>query len=67
MHAKWTIPLAIGAIFAPVPELHAQSALQRGLKDTNIAKHWIYNDLKEGRTRAKAMGKPLLVVFRCVP
>ncbi len=28
---------------------------------------WIYNDLAQGFTQAKASGKPLLVVFRCVP
>ena len=29
--------------------------------------HWIYNDLDEGLRRARAEGKPLLVVFRCIP
>jgi hypothetical protein len=29
--------------------------------------HWIYNDLEAGFAEAKASGKPLLVVFRCVP
>lgn len=28
---------------------------------------WIYNDLEKGIAEAKATGKPLLVVFRCVP
>jgi hypothetical protein len=54
-------------IFAPSPWLHAQPDLQRNLKDTNVGKHWIYNDLNEGNAQAKATGKPLLVVFRCVP
>ena len=31
------------------------------------AKDWIYNDLDEGIRAAKAAGKPLLVVFRCIP
>ncbi len=29
--------------------------------------HWIYNDLEAGVAQAKRTGKPLLVVFRCVP
>lgn len=28
---------------------------------------WIYNDLKRGRETAKRAGKPLMVVFRCIP
>jgi serine protease Do len=28
---------------------------------------WIYNDLEAGVRAAKAAGKPLLVVFRCIP
>jgi hypothetical protein len=53
-------------ILVPGPWLRAQSQLQRSLKDTNVGKHWIYNDLKEGHARARSTGKPLLVVFRCV-
>ena len=28
---------------------------------------WIYNDVEKGFAEAKRTGKPLLVVFRCVP
>ncbi|MDB5348873.1 MAG: serine endoprotease [Planctomycetota bacterium] len=31
------------------------------------SKDWIYNDLEEGIRHAKAAGKPLLVIFRCIP
>jgi hypothetical protein len=31
------------------------------------SKDWIYNDLDEGRRVARQAGKPLLVVFRCIP
>jgi hypothetical protein len=31
------------------------------------SKGWIYNDLEEGIRVAKAAGKPMLVVFRCIP
>lgn len=67
MHAKFTISLVLAVAFAPSPRLYAQADLQRNLKDTDVGKHWIYNDLKEGNAQAKATGKPLLVVFRCVP
>ena len=29
--------------------------------------HWIYNDLDRGLRESRASGKPLLVVFRCIP
>src|SRR6266436_6482828 len=31
------------------------------------SRDWIYNDLDEGARVAKSSGKPLLVVFRCIP
>jgi hypothetical protein len=31
------------------------------------SRDWIYNDLSEGVRAARASGKPLLVVFRCIP
>ncbi len=37
-----------------------RSALQRN-------DHWIYNDLAKGFETAKALGKPLMVVHRCIP
>ena len=29
--------------------------------------YWIYNNLEKGFEEAKRTGKPLLVVFRCIP
>jgi hypothetical protein len=52
--------LMVGAAFAPLD-------LQTGLKDTQVAPHWVYDDLPKGFARAKTTGKPLMVVFRCVP
>jgi hypothetical protein len=49
-----------------VASLPAQS-LQEQLKDTEIAPHWIYDDLPQAIQQAKATGKPLMVVLRCVP
>jgi serine protease Do len=36
-------------------------------KEVEAAGHWIYNDLPGGLAEAARTGKPLLVVFRCVP
>ncbi|MBI3463681.1 MAG: hypothetical protein HY000_11580 [Planctomycetes bacterium] len=46
---------------------HFQSDLKKALKDTEVAPHWIYDDIPKAFAQAKATGKPLLVVFRCVP
>ena len=29
--------------------------------------YWIYNDLPAGIEQAKLLGRPLMVVFRCIP
>ena len=29
--------------------------------------YWIYNDLPAGLAQAKVLGRPLMVVFRCIP
>ena len=41
--------------------------LQHSLGDSEVKGPWIYNDLKTGFAEAQRTGKPLLVVFRCVP
>lgn len=41
--------------------------VQQALKDVNVDKSWIYNDLNQGIAEAKRTGKPLLVALRCVP
>ncbi|MBM3213715.1 hypothetical protein FJZ36_02215 [Candidatus Poribacteria bacterium] len=41
--------------------------LRQELGDLEVGDHWIYNDLDAGIARAKQEGKPLFVVFRCVP
>ena len=28
---------------------------------------WIYNDLAKAKETAKEVGKPLMIVFRCIP
>ena len=48
----------------------AEDRKERVLSDrrnVTAAGLWIYNDLDKGFAEAKATGKPLLVVLRCVP
>lgn len=59
--------LAVVSLLLLVPALPAQSELQQVLKDTDLAPHWIYDDLPRAMAQAKATAKPLLVVLRCVP
>ncbi|MEX2214800.1 MAG: Trx7/PDZ domain-containing (seleno)protein [Phycisphaeraceae bacterium] len=35
----------------------------------NVSKDplWVYNDLEKGKAQAKESGKPMLIVFRCIP
>jgi len=58
------LPLMLLAAASTV--LHAQTDLRDALKD-NVESHWIYDDFQQARARAKETGKPLLVLFRCVP
>src|SRR6266545_4072423 len=41
--------------------------VRNDLEQITAAGRWIYNDLPRGFEEAKATGKPLLVVFRCIP
>jgi len=59
--------IAVGVILFLSPSIRAQSELQQSLKDLDIAPHWIYDDLPKALAEAKATGKPILMVFRCVP
>ena len=48
----------------------AEDRRERVLKDrTEVQERgdWVYNDLPQGIEAAKRTGKPLLVVFRCIP
>jgi hypothetical protein len=56
--------LAFGLVFVPQPALHAQP---RGRGDAEAAKYGWISDLDEGIAQAAKSGKPLMVVFRCVP
>ena len=44
-----------------------KSPLGESLKDIDVADHWIYDDWPRAVEQAKATGKPLMVVLRCIP
>lgn len=41
--------------------------LKRNLKDKDLVGEWVYDDIDKGYALAKQSGKPLMIVFRCVP
>ncbi len=50
--------------------LQAQDRRTHVLNDrteVEAAGDWIYNDLEQGRAEARKPGKPMLVLFRCIP
>ena len=44
-----------------------ETKVRNDRKDVEADDYWIYNDLDRGIAEAKKTGKPLLVVFRCIP
>jgi hypothetical protein len=66
MRTRWLLWLFLGTL-ACCANAQAQNDLKKNLKDTNVAEHWIYDDIAAGFTEARETGKPLLVTFRCVP
>jgi len=56
--------LPFAFLLLTVPALGAQP---RGRGDTDAGKNGWLSDLDDGLVQAKKSGKPLMVVFRCVP
>jgi hypothetical protein len=49
------------------PSVKRDASLREKLAETDLAEHWIYDDVNAAREEARKTGKPLLVLFRCVP
>ena len=63
-----TLAAALGAGAAVAQEKNDREKKVRGDKEHVAAiDSWIYDDLPRGIAEAKKTGKPLLVVFRCIP
>jgi hypothetical protein len=66
MTARTAAVLALGLLALTDAPLHAQFR-GRGRGDGEASRHgWLFS-LRAGTDRARAAGKPLLVVLRCVP
>ena len=65
---KWTFAAVVVAL-ATLPAFAQRMVdpLQYSLGDLDVKAAWIYNDMKAGFAQAKLSGRPLLVIFRCVP
>lgn len=60
----WLCALCLALVTPPV---FAQSSLQEALNDTGLASRWIYKDVDAATAVARRTGKPILLLFRCVP
>lgn len=61
---------AIGLLFAAGVGFQTQTReekVRNDRKKVEADKLWIYNDLAKGYMEARRSGKPMLVVFRCIP
>lgn len=69
MRTSLVLSVAVGLFVTVIVAATAQDQppLREALKDVPVASHWIYDDLPRAQAEAKATGKPLLVVLRCVP
>lgn len=61
---------ALGLLLVSADRLPAQdrdTKVRNDRKAFGDSKDWVYNDLAAGVQAAKLSGKPMLVVFRCIP
>lgn len=63
--------VTLGAVLADVaaaaPPNRREIEVRKDKQEVESQGAWIYNDLPRGVEEAKKSGKPLLVVFRCIP
>lgn len=67
---RQTLAVALLLVLVISGFAHAQTREEKVLTDRKKVEaegRWIYGDLAKGFAAAKASGKPLLVVFRCIP
>ena len=44
-----------------------ETVVRKDKRQLEADRSWIYNDFEQGIVTAKAMGKPMLVLIRCIP
>jgi serine protease Do len=63
----WLLLLVLVVLSSPILAQDRDAKVRHDRETFQASKDWIYNDLGEGIRAAKESGKPLLVVFRCIP
>jgi hypothetical protein len=64
LHVLFLTASLPGALLAQQPSIET---IDKNFSDAADTDGWIYNDLDKGFAEAKAAGKPLMVVYRCIP
>lgn len=59
--------LAAGISQPQQPKLTREQKVLQDRKKVESEGFWIYNDLAKGFAEAKKIGKPMVVIFRCIP
>ncbi len=57
----------VASFFNPSAAEDRKAKVLSDKAEVESAGHWIYNDLAKGFAQSNATGKPMLVVFRCLP
>ncbi len=61
------LPSALGSHGAQEPKKTRDEMVLDDRSSLLADDHWIYNDLEKGFAEARSTGKPLMVVYRCIP
>lgn len=59
-------PLLALMLMTAAASAQSPEQLKKMLKDDAVRGDWNYDNLEAGFAKAKATGKPMLVIFRCV-
>ena len=61
--------LATSAVIVQAQDVQKKrrDAVLNDKKHFDIDSYWVYDDFEKARAEAQKTGKPLLVVFRCLP
>ena len=68
--AMLSLLLAVVAVtFADAQDVQKKrrDAVLNDKKHFDLDDYWVYDDFEKGRKEAERTGKPMLVVFRCLP
>jgi hypothetical protein len=65
--ASFVAAIAAGAALAQDARPNLETRIRSDKSNVERSGRWIYDDLSHGVEEAKKSGKPLLVIFRCIP